>query len=129
MISTILLSLSPILIPLASITLTMGIPIVAIVFHYRQKEKEMDERKLMIERGITPPPLNQREPRKVSTNKTLQNGLNLIGIALGLLFGFYIAGYLGVSRFFGIGGGILFFLGVSNLLQAIIFTPKNQNEK
>jgi hypothetical protein len=48
-------------IPFFAIFFVFIIPIMAIYFHYQQKKRQMDERKLMIEKGLTPPPLPVHE--------------------------------------------------------------------
>lgn len=93
----------------------------------------MDERKLMIEKGITPPPL--KENFESSNTKTpLSKGLNMIAIALGLLVGYFISQHFDIRGPFSIIGSILFFLGVVNVLSAYLEPNQkqiqnNQDEK
>mgnify|MGYP000533660764 CR=1 FL=1 len=126
MIQTILLSLHQILVPIVAITAVFSIPIIAILHHYKQKKREMDERALMIEKGITPPPLGSGK-KKHSRSKALQDGLNLLAVGLGLLVGFFIEDAFSLPRAFAIGGAILLFLGIANVMM-VIFEPKVNND-
>lgn len=119
-------NLENILIPIVAISAVFSIPIIAIIYHFRQKGKEMEERKLMIEKGIVPPPLEDGK-RKNKRRKALEDGLNLLGIGLGLLIGFWIESAFSIPRAFAFGGSILLLLGVANLLIAIL-SPKLEDK-
>ena len=122
-------NLENILIPIIAIVSVFSIPILAIVYSFRQKNREMDERALMIEKGITPPPLGRVE-KKRDRNKVLQNGLNLLAVGIGLLIGFLIEDIFNLPRVFAIGGSILFFLGIANVLLVVLEPKfKDNNEK
>ena len=53
-----------ILIPILAIVFVFSIPIIAIIHYYKQKKLEMDERTLMIEKGIMPP--RKQPPWRIS---------------------------------------------------------------
>lgn len=116
--------LENIVIPIVAITSVFSIPILAIVYHYRQKGKEMEERKLMIEKGIMPPPLT--DDRQVSKGSAKQKGLNLLAVGLGLFVGYALTEYLHMQRIFAIGGSILLFLGIANVI--VVFTDNNKEK-
>ena len=122
-------NLENILIPLIAIISVFSIPIIAIIYYYKQKGREMDERALMIEKGITPPPL-EREKNRRKRSKKMEDGLNLLAIGMGLLVGYSLQHALEMNRLFAIGGSILFFLGVANVLM-VVFESKeiNSDEK
>jgi hypothetical protein len=112
-------------IPFFAIFFTFMLPMVAIYFYYKHKSKVMDERRLMIEKGLTPPPL--KETFENSNSKTpLSKGLNMIAIALGLLVGYFISRHYGIRGPFSIMGSILFFLGIVNVLGAFLEPKSNQ---
>jgi fucose permease len=119
-------NLQQILIPIVAIASVFSIPIIAIVYHFRQKNREMDERAIMIEKGIMPPPLEKVKKRN-SRSKTLENGLNLLAVGLGLLIGYTLQNVFDMHRLFAIGGSILFFLGVANVLM-VVLEPKTRDE-
>ena len=118
--------LHQILIPIVAITSVFSIPIIAIVYHFRQKNREMDERALMIEKGIIPPPLEKIKKRN-SRSKTMENGLNLLAVGLGLLIGYTLQNVFDMHKIFAIGGSILFFLGIANVLM-VVLEPKTRDE-
>jgi fucose permease len=114
------------LIPIVAIASVFSIPIIAIVYHFRQKNREMDERALMIEKGIMPPPLEKIKKRN-SRSKTMENGLNLLAVGLGLLIGYTLQNVFDMHKIFAIGGSILFFLGIANVLM-VVLEPKSRDE-
>lgn len=114
------------LIPIVAIASVFSIPIIAIVYHFRQKNREMDERALMIEKGIMPPPLEKIKKRN-SRSKTMENGLNLLAVGLGLLIGYTLQNVYDMHKLFAIGGSILFFLGIANVLM-VVLEPKSRDE-
>jgi fucose permease len=114
------------LIPIVAIASVFSIPIIAIVYHFRQKNREMDERALMIEKGIMPPPLEKVKKRN-SRSKTMENGLNLLAVGLGLLIGYTLQNVYDMHKLFAIGGSILFFLGIANVLM-VVLEPKSRDE-
>ncbi len=118
--------LHQILIPIVTITSVFSIPIIAIVYHFRQKNREMDERALMIEKGIMPPSL-ERIKKRNSRSKTMENGLNLLAVGLGLLIGYTLQNVFDMHKIFAIGGSILFFLGIANVLM-VVLEPKTRDE-
>lgn len=105
------------LLPFFAIFFTFMVPILAMYFYFKHKNKVMDERRLMIEKGLTPPPL--KESIENSNAKTpLNKGLNMIAIALGLLVGYFISRHFDIKGPFSIMGAILFFLGIANIISA-----------
>lgn len=105
------------LLPFFAIFFTFMVPILAMYFYFKHKNKVMDERRLMIEKGLTPPPL--KESIETSNAKTpLNKGLNMIAIALGLLVGYFISRHFDIKGPFSIMGAILFFLGIANIISA-----------
>ena len=132
-----LLSINPTedLLPFFAIFFTFMVPIITIYFYYKHKSKVMDERRLMIEKGLTPPPI--KESFEIDRSKTpLAKGLNMIAIALGLLIGYFVARHYDIKAPFPIAGGILFFLGMAHIIIAMTndshqnSSPSNiENEK
>jgi hypothetical protein len=105
------------LFPFFAIFFTFMVPILAMYFYFKHKNRVMDERRLMIEKGLTPPPL--KESIETSNAKTpLNKGLNMIAIALGLLVGYFISRHFDIKGPFSIMGAILFFLGIANIISA-----------
>jgi len=127
---TTILSTSPEeFIPFFAIFFTFMVPILGMYFYYQNKNKIMDERKLMIEKGLTPPPLKEQSfnNENYQSKNTFTKGLNLIAIALGLLVGYFISHYTYIHFPFTVIGSILFFLGVANIVTAIMNSKDNRN--
>jgi F0F1-type ATP synthase assembly protein I len=127
---TTLLSTSPEdFIPFFAIFFTFMVPILGMYFYYQNKNKIMDERKLMIEKGLTPPPLKEQSfnNENYQSKNAFTKGLNLIAIALGLLVGYFISHYTYIHFPFTVIGSILFFLGVANIVTAIMNSKDNRN--
>lgn len=120
-------NLENILIPIVAISAVFSIPIIAITYHFRQKSKEMEERKLMIEKGIVPPPLTSESQRRKSDSK--QRGLNLLAVGLGLFVGYALSETLEMPRIFAFGGSILLFLGIANVIAVFTESKEENNEQ
>ena len=120
-------NLENILIPIVAISAVFSIPIIAIIYHFRQKGKEMDERKLMIDKGIVPPPLTGN--RQVSRTSTKQKGLNLLAVGLGLFVGYALSESFQMPRLFAFGGSILLFLGIANVIGVFTESKEGNNEQ
>jgi uncharacterized membrane protein YidH (DUF202 family) len=112
------------------VLVTMLVPIMGMYFYYQNKNKIMEERKLMIEKGLTPPPLKEQSfsNENYQSKNAFAKGLNLIAIALGLLVGYFISKNTNIHLPFTVIGSILFFLGVANILTALINSNNNQND-
>lgn len=121
---TLLLTSADNLIPLVAIGFTFMVPILTIYFYYKHKEKIMDERRLMIEKGMTPPPLKENF-ESARTKTPLTKGLNMIAIALGLLVGYFISANYDIKAPFSYIGSILFFLGIVNV--TVVFLEPKEN--
>lgn len=124
--TTLLLTTTEALIPFFAIFFTFMVPILGMYFYYQYKNKIMEERKLMIEKGLTPPPLKEHNFSKGddAPKNHFTKGLNLIAISLGLLVGFLISKYTLIEIPFTVTGSILFFLGIVKIIIAL----KNSNQ-
>jgi hypothetical protein len=119
--------LSEELVPIVAIVFTFSIPILAMYFYYQNRNRVMEERKLMIEKGITPPPLKDfKEHRENATS--LSKGINLIAIALGLLGGYILSHYTNIKFPFSIIGSVILFLGIANVINAFLNPSKPNND-
>lgn len=87
----------------------------------------MEERRLMIEKGLTPPPMNESVEQYRSARNPLHKGMNMIAIALGLIVGYFVHRGTHLHMPFCIIGSILFFLGLSNILIALSSNKNNNN--
>lgn len=113
-------------IPFFAIFFVFMVPISVIYFYNQQKKRVMEERRLMIEKGITPPPMHESAEQFRNNRNPLHRGLNMIAIALGLIVGYFIHEGTNLHMPFCIIGSILFFLGLSNIFIAVTANKNNK---
>lgn len=115
---------SQILIPLVVISMSMAIPIVAIIAEHLQKVERMRLIQKAIEHGTDPASLQLEEPGPKSRRRRLpyRGGMVLIAIGLALSFGTRVSDfYVGNIEFpFATGGYICLAIGVALLLNDFI---------
>jgi drug/metabolite transporter (DMT)-like permease len=104
---------------LVTIVMSLGIVFWAIYWSYQKKRLQYQERQLMIEKGLTPPPVLPEAPKKVSPEDSLRRGLVLLFLGVG--FGVAAAVVLTVADqedltwVLGVTGAIVGFLGLGYL--------------
>ncbi len=77
------------MIPIVSIVMGIGVAFWAIYWDHRTKQLKYRERQLMIEKGITPPPmLPDRNP--VTPEDCLRRGIIMFFLGIGLGIGYFI---------------------------------------
>ena len=112
-------------IPLVAIVLGIGIAFWRLYLDHQQRKLQYEERRLMIERGLTPPPLPTAPPRR-SLESSLRNGIVLVSLGLGFAVAYVIrqggnlSAATGASSGFAIAAPILFLLGVGYLVYYAI---------
>lgn len=119
------------LIPIVSIIGGLTIGAIAIVTEHRRKQAVLEERRLMIEKGMTPPPmgaelLDERPAgTRASVESSLRSGIVLVFVGAGLFAAFLVARYaLGdgtvipprVLSLLGPAGVLVATIGAGNLL-------------
>src|SRR5262245_24923075 len=108
------------LIPLTAIVMGIGVAFWRMYLDHQRRKLQYDERRLMIERGMTPPPLPPEIPRR-SLESSLRNGITLLALGLG----FAVASILRqggerASNGFGIGAPLFIMLGLGYLVYYAI---------
>ena len=121
-----ILSIDPVLIPIIAVSFSMAIPIVAIYLYYKHKANVMEERKLMIEKGITPPDLNDQLSETKQKNP-MSKGIDMLAVALGIIIGYFAADFWDTSTPITILCAILFFVGVANIIKSFIIKNNLQS--
>ena len=71
-------------IPLAAIVLSLGMGFWKIFYDFQRRRLQFEERRVMIERGLTPPPLAEPRRRQGTPEESLRPGLILLFLGLGL---------------------------------------------
>ncbi len=77
-------------IPLVAIVLGIGIAFWATYLDHQKKRLLFEERRLLIEKGMTPPPLSMDDRRCRSPEDSLRRGIIMVSLGIGLAIGFYI---------------------------------------
>lgn len=115
---------------LVSSVLTLGIVFWWIYWSYRKKQLQYHERQLMIERGMTPPPVLPDDGSRLTPQDSLRRGLILLFLGAGLAVAGLVAGRTveeELGGLLGISAAIVAFIGVGNLVYYAIArrTAKN----
>jgi len=122
-----------ILVPIVAIVGGFAIPITAIIMDYRRRRLQYEERRAMIERGMQPPPLEDKEKPFLQAHhptpeeqrqRSLHSGLILLFLGLGIGLGAYLLGYVFTRSFFpdkfpammALAASVLVFLGLGHLI-------------
>lgn len=116
------------MIPILAISLTFAIPVIVLYYNYQHKKNVMNERRLMIEKGLTPPPMQEMKSTFQRGDST-SRGMNMIAVALGLLVGYLLSRYFMIKGPFAIFGSILFFLGMANIISSTILKSNSPDSK
>ncbi len=89
------------LIPLVAIVGGLGTGMIAILTEHQRKQAMLEERRLMIEKGMTPPAMNNEilsgeraAGTRSSVESSLRNGILLLAVGIGLLAAFVVFRYL-----------------------------------
>jgi len=104
-------------IPIISIILGIGVAFWAIYWDYRTKQLKYRERELMIEKGLTPPPMLP-EKMPMTREGCLRRGIILLflGIGLGIACFILLRTWEPFAWVCGVGGTIVGFLGIGFLV-------------
>jgi hypothetical protein len=111
------------LIPLAAIVMGIGLAFWSLYLEHQQRRLQFEERRIMIEKGMQPPPMVPYSRHRPPTlEDTLRRGTIMVflGIgliaAMGLVFGVGGLGGRGLARLLAIGGPIVLLIGVGHLV-------------
>jgi hypothetical protein len=114
------------MIPLASIIFGVAVAFWAMYLSHQRRRMQFEERRLMIEKGMTPPPLPV-ETRVRSPQATLRVGIMLLflGFGFGLAYAIVQGPEIfnqprGFARALAIAGSIVAMLGVGNMVYYAI---------
>ena len=109
-----------ILIPLSASVLGIGLAFWSIYWNHQKRQLQYRERQLMIEKGMTPPPMLLDEGRKsITPEGSLRRGIILLFLGIGFGIGAAVlsnfsndAEFVGIV---GVAGAIVGSLGIGNL--------------
>lgn len=115
-----------VLIPLVSIIGGLAVGAIAILTEHRRKQAILEERRLMIEKGMTPPPLDAELMARerpagtpASIESSLRTGVITLFVGLGLIGAFLVMRYLVFADSF-FPTHVISLLGPAGVLVALI---------
>ena len=103
---------------LMTVVLSLGIVFWAIYWNHQKKRLQYQERQLMTEKGMTPPPVLPEPDKKVTPEDALRRGTVLVFLGLGLGVAAPIARLLvedELGGLLGVAAAIVAFIGIGNL--------------
>jgi hypothetical protein len=120
MLLTIVFSITHVLVPIIAIAFSFSIPILVIYFYHKHKASVMEERRLMIEKGMVPPELGSQLKKDADRHSPLSKGINLLAIALGIISGYLISVNWHTDDAISIICAIIFWLGIANIAKSFL---------
>jgi len=120
------------LIPITAIVLGIGVAFWAIYWSHQKKRLQYQERQLMIEKGLTPPPVLLDDDRaKTTPEDCLRRGVVQLFLGIGLAVGTAVLGnFMDDREFVGLvalAAAIVGFLGLGNLVYYFIARRKSDD--
>jgi Domain of unknown function (DUF6249) len=113
-------------IPLVALVLGIGIAFWSIYWDHQRRRLQYEERRLMIEKGIAPPPMIEEGPKPLDSS--LRAGIILLFLGVGLviaaLFPGIMTGARGLAGLVGVAAPIVLLLGVGNLVYYVVAKRK-----
>jgi len=107
-------------IPLVAIVMGIGVAFWRMYLDHQRRKLQYDERRLMIERGMTPPPLPPDAPRR-SLESSLRTGIILLSLGLGFAVAYLLRqGGERAGNGFGVGAPLFIMLGLGYLVYYAI---------
>jgi len=120
-----------VLVPLSAIVLGIGVAFWSIYWDHQKKRLQYQERQLMIERGMVPPPDLPDQKRIVTPEDSLRRGIERLSIGIGLAVGAAILSHFTNDREFvgvvSVAAAIVGFLGLGSLAYYYISRRKTSD--
>lgn len=110
-------------VPIVAIVMGIGIGAWNLYLEHQRRRMEYEERRLMIEKGITPPPpVQDQSHRPTSVESSLRQGLISVFLGMGLMLAYLALSLSGAPpgrgflRFLPVAGPIVLSLGAGHLV-------------
>ena len=120
------------MIPIVAIVLSTGLAFWWVYWNHQKRQLQYRERQLMIEKGLTPPPLLLEERTTITPEGSLRRGTILLCLGIGLAVGTAILGnFFGDREFVGLvalAAAIVGFIGLGNLVYYFIARDRSRPE-
>ena len=118
-----MIGLLGVMIPILTIVLGMAVAFWAIYWDHRKKRLQFDERRLMIEKGMTPPTALLDQKSSATPEDCLRRGLIMVFLGVGLGIAYFVVPTSTRQGppdwLFGAGGAIVGLLGFGNLVYYV----------
>lgn len=113
------------LIPISAIVLGIGVAFWSIYWGHQKKRLQYQERQLMIEKGLTPPPVLLEDERKKTTPEDcLRRGIVQVSLGIGLVLASVVlanfAGEEDLVWIAGVAAAIVGSIGIGNLVYYFV---------
>ena len=115
---------------LTTVVLSLGIAFWWIYWSFRKKKLQYEERRLMIEKGLSPPPILPEEVKKTTPQESLRRGFVMLFLGVGLAAGAAIAGRIveeELGGLLGVAAAIVAFIGLGNLAYYAVVRNKKDD--
>ena len=109
-----------VLVPIIAITMGVGMGFWSIYWDHQKKRLQYQERQLMIEKGLTPPPMLPDVRKGASRQDALRRGITLLSLGVGLGVAIMLFPNRSVAWLLTIGACVTGFLGLGNLLYFVV---------
>lgn len=123
-----LIPLFGILVPLSAIVLGIGLAFWSVYWNHQKRQLQYRERQLMIEKGMTPPPVMPEEPKRSTPEDCLRRGIVQLFVGIGLtLASVVLANFANDQELVwiaGVAAAIVGSIGVGNLVYYFIARRK-----
>jgi len=117
---------------LAAVVLGIGVAFWGIYWDHQKKRLQYQERQLMIERGLTPPPDLPNAKKIVTPEDCLRRGTILLFLGVGFGIGYVVlanaSGDGPPAWLAGVAGAIVGFLGLGNLVYYFLARNRRPEE-
>lgn len=120
------------MIPITAIVLGVGVAFWSIYWDHQKKRLQYQERQLMIEKGLTPPPVLPEEAKRVTPEDSLRRGLVLLFLGVGFGVGYVVLSRPGVEGppawLAGMAGAVVGFLGLGYLTYYFVVRRSSEQK-
>ena len=122
-----------VMVPIVAIVLGIGLAFWSVYWNHQKRQLQYRERQLMIEKGLTPPPLLLEEKKSIRPEDSLRRGTILLFLGIGLAVASAVLGnrgFLNDDEFIGLvvlTAAIVGFIGLGNLVYYFIARRKPED--
>lgn len=117
-----------VLVPIVAIVLGIGVAFWSMYLDHQKKRLQYQERQLMIEKGMAPPPVLPEEKKKTTPEDCLRRGIVQLFVGIGLTLGSVVLANFADDQelvwIAGVAAAIVGSLGVGNLVYYFIARRK-----